>query len=35
MGMILLSSDEREKNTFEGNRDIFLGSLKDDLGKSS
>ena len=30
MGMILLSSEEREKNTFEGNRDIFLGSLKDD-----
>ena len=30
MGMILLSSEEREKNTFEGNRDMFLGSLKDD-----
>ena len=30
MGMILLSSKEREKNTFEGNRDMFLGSLKDD-----
>ena len=30
MGMILLSSQEREKNTFEGNRDMFLGSLKDD-----
>ena len=28
MGMILLSSEEREKNTFEGNRDMFLGSLK-------
>ena len=28
--MILLSSEERERNTFEGNRDIFLGSLKDD-----
>ena len=30
MGMILLSSEEREKNTFEGNRDMFLWSLKDD-----
>ena len=30
MGMLLLSSEEREKNTFEGNRDIFLGSLEDD-----
>ena len=30
MGMILLSSEEREKNTFEGNKDMFLGSLKDD-----
>ena len=30
MGMILLSSEEREKNFFEGNRDMFLGSLKDD-----
>ena len=30
MGMILLSSEGREKNTFEGNRDMFLGSLKDD-----
>ena len=30
MGMILLSLEEREKNTFEGNRDMFLGSLKDD-----
>ena len=30
MGMILLSSEERERNTFEGNRDIFLGSLKND-----
>ena len=28
--MVLLSSEEREKNTFEGNRDMFLGSLKDD-----
>ena len=30
MGMILLSSEEREKNTFEENRYMFLGSLKDD-----
>ena len=30
MGMILLSSEERERNTFDGNRDIFLGSLKND-----
>ena len=30
MGMLLLSSEERGKNTFEGNRDIFLGSLEDD-----
>ena len=30
MGLILLSSEEREKNTFEENRDMFLGSLKDD-----
>ena len=30
MGMILLSSEEREKNTFEGNKDMFLGTLDDD-----
>ena len=30
MGMILLSSEEREKNTFEGNKDIILGTLDDD-----
>ena len=30
LGMILLSSEEREKNTFEGKRDMFLGSLKED-----
>ena len=30
MGMILLSSEEREKNTFEGNKDMFLGTLEDD-----
>ena len=30
LGMILLSSEERGKNTFEGNRDMYLGSLKDD-----
>ena len=27
MGMILLSAEEREKNTFEGNKTIFLGTL--------
>ena len=27
MGMILLSADESQKNTFEGNKDIFLGTL--------
>ena len=30
MGMILLSSEEREKNTFEGNKDMFLGTLDAD-----
>ena len=30
MGMILLSSEEREKNTCEGNNDMFLGTLEDD-----
>ena len=30
MGMILLSSEEREKNTFEGIKDMFLGTLEDD-----
>ena len=30
MGMILLSAERREKNTFEGNRDAFLGSLDED-----
>ena len=30
MGMILLSSEERERNTYEGNKDMFLGSLEDD-----
>ena len=30
MGMILLSADKREKNTFEGNRDAFLGTLDAD-----
>ena len=30
MGMTLLSSEEREKNTFEGNKDMFLGTLEDD-----
>ena len=30
MGMILFSSEEREKNTFEGNKDMFLGTLDDD-----
>ena len=27
MGMIFLSAEKREKNTFEGNRDAFLGTL--------
>ena len=30
MGMILLSAEGREKNTFEGNRDAFLGTLDED-----
>ena len=30
MGMIFLSADKREKNTFEGNRDAFLGTLDAD-----
>ena len=27
MGMKLLSAEERQKNTFEGNKDMFLGAL--------
>ena len=27
MGMILLSAEERQKNTLEGNKDMFLGTL--------
>ena len=27
MGMILLSAEERETNTFEGNKTMFLGTL--------
>ena len=27
MGMTLLSAEERQKNTFEGNKDTFLGTL--------
>ena len=27
MGMILLSAEERQKNTFDGNKDMFLGTL--------
>ena len=27
VGMILLSAEERQKNTFEGNKDMFLGTL--------
>ena len=27
MGTILLSAEERHKNTFEGNKDMFLGTL--------
>ena len=27
MGMIHLSTEERQKNTFEGNKDLFLGTL--------
>ena len=30
MGMIFLSAERREKNTFEGNRDAFLGTLDGD-----
>ena len=30
MGMIFLSAERREKNTFEGNRDAFLGTLNRD-----
>ena len=30
MGMILLSAEEREKNTFEGKKDMFLGTLDND-----
>ena len=30
MGMIFLSAEGREKNTFEGNRDMFLGTLDED-----
>ena len=30
MGMILLSAEERKKNTFEGNKDMFLGTLDED-----
>ena len=30
MGMLLLSSEEREKNTYEGNKDMFPGTLEDD-----
>ena len=30
VGMILLSAEEREKNTFEGNKTMFLGTLDED-----
>ena len=30
MGMIFLSAEGREKNSFEGNRDAFLGTLDED-----
>ena len=30
MGMIFLSAERREKNTFEGNRDAILGTLDED-----
>ena len=30
MGMVFLSAEKREKNTFEGNRDAFLGTLDED-----
>ena len=30
MGMILLSAEEREKNNFEGNKTMFLGTLDED-----
>ena len=29
MGMILLSAEERERNTFEGNKTMFLGTLRE------
>ena len=29
MGMILLSAEGREKNTFEGNKTMFLGTLNE------
>ena len=30
MGMILVSAEDREKNTFEGNKTMFLGTLDED-----
>ena len=30
MGMILLSAEEREKNTFEGNKTVFPATLNED-----
>ena len=30
MGMIFLSAEKREKNTFEGNKDAFIGTLDAD-----
>ena len=33
IGMILLSAEEREKNTFEGNKTMFLGTLDENTGR--
>ena len=30
LGIILLSAEKREKNTFEGNKTVFLGTLNED-----
>ena len=35
MGMILLSAEERQKNTFEGNKDMFLGILDEKIWRIS
>ena len=35
MGMILLSAEERQKNTFEGNKSMFLGTLDEKAWRDS